>query len=244
MSADLASRVHDLVRVSETRNRFRCQVESYIFDRREQPGIAHQADVDTTKRTRPVEMKLAVKHPRPMRLCDPTNPYHLPGEGEEPVELHDKYAVLAAVHDTYFVNDGPIMADANGLAWNLSASDADRTPWYVLLSDVKSPTPPFRERWEHWYMDVVADLSAKGTNRTRRRRVDRQPTALTAKQLEASQLYGELKGDLTAVGKRMGISRQAAVKHYKTAMRKLGKAAMPKAKTQSLPKDERGQETV
>jgi hypothetical protein len=46
------------------------------------------------------------------------------------------------------------------------------------------------------------------------------------------------------VGKQMGISRQMAQKHYVRAVKKLGKSAIPKPKTQSLPKDRRGQESV
>jgi hypothetical protein len=82
--------------------------------------------------------------------------------------------------------------------------------------------------------------------RKRRRQPPRQPPPLTPEQVEAMQLVGEHKGNITAAAKQAGKSRQAMVKLYKKACQKIGQKA-PKAErvqTRQLPKDRRGQVAV
>jgi hypothetical protein len=84
---------------------------------------------------------------------------------------------------------------------------------------------------------------AAGATQKRRKQTVRPVKKLTDKQIEAVQLYGELR-DFTAVGNRMGISRQAAQKHYIAAQKKLGRTVLSTPKTHSLPTDLRGQATI
>lgn len=72
----------------------------------------------------------------------------------------------------------------------------------------------------------------------------KEPT-LTAKQVEALTLYGTCKGNITEIGRRMGIASQTARQHVEYGFVKLGQS-LPKtrAKTTGLPTDKRGQENV
>jgi predicted DNA-binding protein (UPF0251 family) len=74
----------------------------------------------------------------------------------------------------------------------------------------------------------------------RRRRA--RNNQITARQLEAAQLFGEHKGNFAAGAKAMGISRTAFIKLYSKACKKLGKSAVTnKTSTVMLRADKRGQ---
>jgi DNA-binding CsgD family transcriptional regulator len=96
-----------------------------------------------------------------------------------------------------------------------------------------TPTPPAAQQGE-----------GASPQRRRRRAAQRKPPQLTDAQMEAAQLVGEHKGNITAAAKAAGKTRQALGKLYRKAMEKLGKQAVPpKPKTQRLATDSRGQET-
>jgi predicted DNA-binding protein (UPF0251 family) len=80
--------------------------------------------------------------------------------------------------------------------------------------------------------------------RKRRRSSNETPKPLTELQVEAIKLHGDCEGNTAEVARRMGISRKAAEQHIKLANKKLGKMAVQKKKTKSLPTDRRGQENL
>jgi predicted DNA-binding protein (UPF0251 family) len=92
-----------------------------------------------------------------------------------------------------------------------------------------------------------ADLSAGSpppTNKPRRKRRragEPKLVPLTDRESEAVQMVGEHKGNFTAAARAMGLSRQRVSELYRAGNKKLGKAAVQKPKTQSLPQDRRGQ---
>ena len=71
----------------------------------------------------------------------------------------------------------------------------------------------------------------KPRSRKKRRAGTPRLTPLTPQQTEAMQLYGEYKGKLSEAARVAGKTRQA--------MKKLGRNATPKPKTQRLPRDRR-----
>jgi hypothetical protein len=88
----------------------------------------------------------------------------------------------------------------------------------------------------------LAFLRAPRSPRKRRKGARR----MTGPQRKAMELYGELRGSFTAIGKAMGVSPQAARKHYKAAVTKLRKLAAQEATRasahgQKLAQDRRGQ---
>ncbi len=91
---------------------------------------------------------------------------------------------------------------------------------------------------------AVPSSQAAPAKKRRRRQAARRVIPLTGKEAEAVHLVGEHKGNISAAADAVGISRQAMKKRYDKAMKKLGKAALPKPKTESLPSDRRGQANV
>jgi hypothetical protein len=82
----------------------------------------------------------------------------------------------------------------------------------------------------------------RGTRKSKRRR--RELKVLTVGEAQAVHLVSEHKGNYSQAGAAAGKPRQLISKQYKNAMKKLGKSALPKPRTQRLPTDQRGQETV
>jgi len=80
--------------------------------------------------------------------------------------------------------------------------------------------------------------------RKRRRQSEKKTVPLTQEQTEAVFLIGEHKGNIAAAARAAGKSRPAMDKLYKKALKKLGKGAVEKMKTQPLPLDKRGQVDV
>lgn len=80
-----------------------------------------------------------------------------------------------------------------------------------------------------------------GKAKSKKRRRAPSPRPLTPKEAEAVHLVGEHKGNVTAAALAAGKSRQVMQRQYDKAMKKLGKKAMPTAKTVPLPTDRRGQ---
>jgi hypothetical protein len=131
-------------------------------------------------------------------------------------------------------------------------ADTQRRQWEIFLR-ARSLLADLQELAARWPNEGGAETvgtkrestKTSGAKPKRRRRRETDGTRpLTVKQTQAVQLYGELKGNFTAVGKRMGVSRQMAEKHYNRAMKKLGKRAMPNHKTATLPTDKRGQANI
>jgi DNA-binding NarL/FixJ family response regulator len=77
----------------------------------------------------------------------------------------------------------------------------------------------------------------------RRRKTDAVPRPLTAKQAEAIQIVGECKGNFAQAADRIGRDRATVRQHYNAGMKKLGRTAV-KHRTQQLPSDKRGQDSV
>lgn len=75
----------------------------------------------------------------------------------------------------------------------------------------------------------------------RRRRTGKKK--LSARQLQAAQLYGECKGNMAEVARQMRVCSKTARQHYQAALRRLGRVAV-KHLTGRLPTDRRGQENV
>ncbi|MFB3892041.1 MAG: hypothetical protein ACE15C_08460 [Phycisphaerae bacterium] len=95
---------------------------------------------------------------------------------------------------------------------------------------------------------------AQGRKRRGRRRTGRKPKPLTVKQTEAVHLYGELKGNISAVAASLGITAKSARERLGAAYKKLGQTGWRNRetrpgkrgtfKTGKLPTDNRGQVTV
>ncbi len=76
----------------------------------------------------------------------------------------------------------------------------------------------------------------QGGGRKRKSSVERK---LTGKQLEASQIVAECKGDIAEAARRLGKDAKTVRQHYNAAMKKMGRIAVKHA-TQKLPLDRRG----
>ena len=88
-----------------------------------------------------------------------------------------------------------------------------------------------------------ADQRTGTAKRKRNRRPENTAVIkLTEKQLEAVNLYGECKGNMSQVARRMGVSHQTAKQHYDAANKKLGKKATAIPKTQRLRPDHLGED--
>jgi hypothetical protein len=74
----------------------------------------------------------------------------------------------------------------------------------------------------------------------RRKHRQRKPRNLTAKQLEAMQVFGECECNYSEAARRLGLSLTAARDRIQAAYTKLGRQVPAKAQTQALPADRRG----
>ncbi len=91
---------------------------------------------------------------------------------------------------------------------------------------------------------TLNDKSPTKPMKRRRKSTNTKVNPLTPQQTEAIRLDGECKGNMSDVGRRMGISRQCAKQHLEAAYKKLGINASKKATTERLKTDRRGQEVV
>lgn len=80
--------------------------------------------------------------------------------------------------------------------------------------------------------------------KTRRGYRSRQQRELTHKQLEAVHLVGQCAGNLSQAARQAGVDHKTMAQHYRAAMAKLGKHALPTPKPQKLPTDRRGQPQI
>ena len=91
---------------------------------------------------------------------------------------------------------------------------------------------------------LAAAPSAAGKVPVKRRKrqssVDRK---LTGKQLEASQIVAECKGNIVEAAQRLGRDPKTVRQHYKVAMEKMGKSVVNHT-TKPLPSDRRGQANI
>jgi DNA-binding CsgD family transcriptional regulator len=97
-----------------------------------------------------------------------------------------------------------------------------------------------------WAANVLRDAAGGKSTAARRggrKRKSSVDPELTAKQLEASQIVAECKGDIAEAARRLGKDRATVEQHYNAAMEKLGKAVV-KHTTKQLPSDRRGQATI
>jgi predicted DNA-binding protein (UPF0251 family) len=119
-------------------------------------------------------------------------------------------------------------------------------------------------RWQQWLEQgrgprgkVVANSSpaddpsmdASGTAATepkgnRRKHRQQKPKKLTAKQLEAVEMFGKCESNYSEAARKMGISRNAFRDHINAAYWKLGQKVPTMARTQSMPTDRRGGASV
>jgi DNA-directed RNA polymerase specialized sigma24 family protein len=94
----------------------------------------------------------------------------------------------------------------------------------------------------------VADTTQSGaglkTPRRRKRTGGQQQQPLTEKQMEAVKLHGDCEGNISEVGRRLGIDRKSAEQRIKSGFAKIGKTVPKKAKTQKLKRGNRGEDDV
>lgn len=95
---------------------------------------------------------------------------------------------------------------------------------------------PVRE----WF---AAGIKSLKPSKRRRRQGDPKQVALTPKQTEAVQIYGECKGNFAAAARRLGIDRKSFKERYDAAAGKLGSKAVKHATTQ-IASDKRGQSDI
>ncbi len=93
----------------------------------------------------------------------------------------------------------------------------------------------------------IEDIAATAgpVNRNKRGPYRKKGTCdLTARQVEVMQIVGEHKGNISEAARCMGLDRKTVSEHFNAACKKLGKKAMSKPRTRSLPQDNRGQANV
>ena len=129
----------------------------------------------------------------------------------------------------------------NDLSWEDNEEPGRPETWSQVVE-----LPQIYEKLEWLLNRVIQKLDAKqGPKRKRRQPDGTKIIPLTGKQTEALSLFGELQGNYTKIGKRMGIGRKGAEQHVKTAYKKLGETLVKKSpKTTSLPTDKDGQANV
>ncbi|MBL8828306.1 MAG: response regulator transcription factor [Planctomycetaceae bacterium] len=109
----------------------------------------------------------------------------------------------------------------------------------------------YREEYLRYGEDAVAVLEElrrgakqKQTERAqkqrRRSRAEASPRPLTPKQVEVMQVFGECKGNLAEVARRLSRDRATVKEHYQAATKKMG-AQATRPKTERLRSDLRGQ---
>jgi len=104
--------------------------------------------------------------------------------------------------------------------------------------------PVIRGRLRLMRVQVAAVAARKARNRRRRSSAEEKIRPLTEKQVEAVHIVGECRGNLAEAARRIGIDRKSLKERYDAALKKLGKAGMPKPSTERLPQDRRGQTMV
>lgn len=146
---------------------------------------------------------------------------------EARAELH-KLAVLVYRH----LPDFTLQFCRINPMWRM---DAKETDWPSIVAELKTIEDA-----------ALRKLLAAGGKRKvtrRRRKSDNMPKPLTAKQLEAVQIVGECKGNITKAAEQVGIDRKSMQERYDAAMTKLGASAV-KHKTKQLGNDKRGQANI
>ena len=156
MSADLARRVHDLLRQPRARELFQRHAKEYLSWRMRKRG--------RTKKHK----NGRIEHPPapyfPFDRFDDCGP--APDEPFPDVTLAEKFAVLAAHHDNHYGNDGPVLPrpDLDVIQFG----DRESFMWHFVLDHVKDHLHRYPSNVEDWYKDVEADCAA-GSNTTVRR---------------------------------------------------------------------------
>jgi hypothetical protein len=137
------------------------------------------------------------------------------------------------------LNDMELTAEAAQLEqfiMNVDECDGDKA---IPLDDLRA--------WLSSLLDGTVPLatipSTSTPKRTKKKRRSRQPAKLTGKQLEACQIVGECKGNISKAAKQLGKDPKTVREHYEIGMAKLGKTAI-KHETKSLPSDKRGQANI
>jgi DNA-binding NarL/FixJ family response regulator len=122
-----------------------------------------------------------------------------------------------------------------------------RSYWHAIrlaTQDLKAAAVRKRAALENLPTLAVAMTPAVENRRPTRRRPAVALKQLTARQVEAAHVVGECKGNLAEAARRMGLDRKTVSQHYRAALRKLGKTALPTPKTGRLLRDRRGQESM
>ncbi len=93
---------------------------------------------------------------------------------------------------------------------------------------------------------LIANNQGSGKRQPRKqRRKTRKVSRLTPKQMEASQIVGECKGNFAEAGRRLGRDPKTIRQHWFAACKKLGISAVKtRRRTQRLLKDRRGQVAI
>jgi hypothetical protein len=165
--ADLARRVHDLVREPKARELFQRHTKEYLAWRERKRGRTKKPKVMRVRchvgqrgpdgmRERKKMFKFwaseIIQAPYlPFDRFDECGP--APDEPFPEVTLAEKYAVLAAHHDNHYGDDGPVLPRPD-------CGDRESLVWYLVLDYVRDHVHRHSQRVEDWYKDVLADLGA------------------------------------------------------------------------------------
>ena len=154
-----------------------------------------------------------------------------------------------------------LLADGRPVAEALEACGGSASSVLAILHHVEggggadggAAADAIRPFWREWKVELQRTamrlrrgerLSGAGSKVPRRRRkMPPKPRPLTAKQVEAMQLFGECKGNFTEAARRAGVVPNSFRERYIAACTKLGKRTIrtPKPKTVKLTEDRRGQ---
>jgi len=129
-----------------------------------------------------------------------------------------------------------LLATIEARCWELWHAASREENWSGSLERLDNALRP---------LQIVLDRTTTAGTAVRQKKRRRAKTTkvipLTAKEAEAVQMVSEHKGNVAAAAQACGKSRAAMKKLYDKGMKKLGKTALPKPRTQPLPHDRRGQ---
>jgi predicted DNA-binding protein (UPF0251 family) len=118
------------------------------------------------------------------------------------------------------------------------------------LREWKGPDRECAKTWitREWANAVQARAQPKTDDANKQRRrpsKTRKPRPLTTNQVEAIQIVGECKGNVSQAAKRLRKDRKTVDEQYRAGLKKLGKSVVrSRDKTRLLPRDRRGQENL
>ena len=171
-------------------------------------------------------------------------------------EMETTVARLEAASDGWvdLLNEFFAIANQNKLnilkpAFNASRSKRrmphrlDSFDWSAFVEELLSVRDEASRKAAELADNATGDTKATKSNRIRsrnRRPAKAPPKKLTDRQSEVLLLYGECKGNMSEVARRMGVTHPTAMQHYNAANTKLGITASERARTIRLRADHLG----